>query len=299
MQQLTGQATGVLAGALQPPTESVAVQRPRGMRRWLRRLIEAHARPMTVEELQQSAIVFAPHPDDETLGCGAAILHKRAAGADVRLVYLLDGRQSHGDRMPAESLVQQRRQEGIAAAAALGIPVNNVTFLGIPDGSLARHLTEASARVAEMLREFAPRQIYVPTARDITPDHKATSEIVSAAARQVRPECQFLEYFVWFWAHWPWARRRDLDDRRITSCMATTARSLVALARARLVRAPLEGLVSAKWDALNCHVTQMRPGGDDQDWPTLGAIWGGRFLECHFCDHELFIERKLTADSGA
>jgi len=299
MQELTGQVTGMLAGALPPPTEAVAVQRQRGMRRWLRRLLEAHARPMTVEELHRSAIVFAPHPDDETLGCGGAILRKRAAGADLRLVFLSDGRQSHGDRMPAESLVQQRRQEGVSAAAALGIPINNVTFLGIPDGTLARHLTDASALVAEMLREFAPQQIYVPTARDLTPDHKATNDIVSAAARQVCPEAQFLEYFVWFWSHWPWARRRDLDDRRISSCMTATARSLATLARARLVRVSLEGLMKAKWDALNCHATQMQPNSNDQGWPTLGAIWGGRFLECHFCDHELFIERKLTADSGA
>ena len=52
-------------------------------RRWIRR----GARPWSAEELRRSAVVFSPHFDDETLGCGGTILQKRRAGAAVSLVF--------------------------------------------------------------------------------------------------------------------------------------------------------------------------------------------------------------------
>jgi hypothetical protein len=51
--------------------------------------------------LRRSAVVFAPHPDDETLGCGGTIVRKIRAGARVRLVVMTDGGSSHRELLPA------------------------------------------------------------------------------------------------------------------------------------------------------------------------------------------------------
>src|SRR4051812_37624433 len=40
-------------------------------------------------------IVFAPHQDDEALGCGAVIARKRNDGGAVHVVFLTDGSASH------------------------------------------------------------------------------------------------------------------------------------------------------------------------------------------------------------
>ena len=41
------------------------------------------------------AVIVAPHPDDESLGCGALILEAVAARRPVRIVFLSDGAKSH------------------------------------------------------------------------------------------------------------------------------------------------------------------------------------------------------------
>jgi len=49
------------------------------------------ARDDTATSAARSALVLAPHPDDETLGCGATILRKRAAGTPVHVLIVTDG----------------------------------------------------------------------------------------------------------------------------------------------------------------------------------------------------------------
>jgi N-acetylglucosamine malate deacetylase 1 len=40
-------------------------------------------------------VVLAPHMDDEVLGCGGTMARQVAAGSDVTVIFLTDGR--HGD----------------------------------------------------------------------------------------------------------------------------------------------------------------------------------------------------------
>ena len=44
------------------------------------------------------ALVLAPHPDDEVIGCGGAILAHNDAGAEVVVALITDGRFSGGTR---------------------------------------------------------------------------------------------------------------------------------------------------------------------------------------------------------
>src|SRR5207248_577693 len=60
-------------------------------RRILRAIQARRLREWRADELGRSAIVFAPHQDDEVLGCGGTIVRKLRAGADVTVVFLTDG----------------------------------------------------------------------------------------------------------------------------------------------------------------------------------------------------------------
>ena len=44
--------------------------------------------------LEHNVIIFSPHPDDETLGCGGTIAKKVKEGYQVKIVFMTDGRNA-------------------------------------------------------------------------------------------------------------------------------------------------------------------------------------------------------------
>ncbi len=89
-------------------------------------------------------LVLAPHPDDESLGCGGVIQQALAAGAAVRVVFLTFGDNNelsftiyrrHPVIWPSavERMGLVRGREAQAAASELGLNPTNLIFLGYPD----------------------------------------------------------------------------------------------------------------------------------------------------------------------
>lgn len=92
-------------------------------------------------------VVFAPHPDDEVLGCAGVIQQAVQAGAQVWVVYMTNG---DGFRLAVERQYRQssptpdqyvrfgelRQQEARRAMRLLGLTDWRVIFLGYPDRAL-------------------------------------------------------------------------------------------------------------------------------------------------------------------
>src|SRR5947209_4351316 len=74
-------------------------------------LLRRRLREWSADELRQPALVFAPHPDDETLGCGGAIVRKKRAGAVVKIVVMTDGSASHPGQIDPDELKKLRAEE--------------------------------------------------------------------------------------------------------------------------------------------------------------------------------------------
>ena len=72
-------------------------------------------------------IFFAPHPDDESLGCGGTIIRRLREGYSVKLVVMTDGSHSHStvlnihDEPTPTELARIRKQELLNAVNILGI----------------------------------------------------------------------------------------------------------------------------------------------------------------------------------
>lgn len=122
-------------------------------------------------------LVFAPHPDDETLGCGGSIAHHTAMGRNVHIVFLTSGEQGVPGTAPEHAgLVREREAE--AAAGKLGVTADSVHFLRLPDGGLDPGDRYQFQSVLGIMRQTCPEVVYVPHAADASHDHQQAHLLV-------------------------------------------------------------------------------------------------------------------------
>jgi LmbE family N-acetylglucosaminyl deacetylase len=154
---------------------------------------------------RQRVVVVAPHPDDETLGCGGAIALLCRKGYDVQILVISDGAQSHPNsvKYPAPALRSLREQETKTALAILGVQPAAITFLQLPDGSLptltSPHFVKAKALCHDYLKTAAPDTIFIPWRADPHADHRATWQLVQSAILSIGITPQRIEYPIWDW----------------------------------------------------------------------------------------------------
>lgn len=151
---------------------------------------------------ERPVLVLAPHPDDESLGCGGLIAECRARGQDVRVLVLTDGSASHphSREYPPARLVGLRMDEARAAVAELGLPADGIDFLGLPDGRAPVHATRlhtVAARIAAYARAHAIGTICTSWPHDPHHDHLAAYRLGRLAAREIG--AKLLCYPVWGW----------------------------------------------------------------------------------------------------
>lgn len=134
-------------------------------------------------------IVFAAHPDDETLGCGGTILKRGSEGYEIVIVVMTDGRHSLSENFgivsqpSPDDLVQIRKREFFEVAKVLNVPKKNLRFFDFEDGTLAEHEVEASEKAIGILDEVKPVEVYFPYEKDINKDHQAASRIITESIR--------------------------------------------------------------------------------------------------------------------
>ncbi len=148
-------------------------------------------------------VVVAPHPDDESLGCGGLIAAARARGADVRLLVVSDGVGSHRNSAshPPERLRTLREAETIEAAAALGLEAAAIRFLRLPDAAVPTVGREADAAldaIVEAAVACAAGAVCVTWRHDPHCDHGAAATLVERARPRLRG-ARVHEYPIWGW----------------------------------------------------------------------------------------------------
>ena len=154
-------------------------------------------------------LVIAPHPDDETLGCGLAIRAALAAGRDVGVLLLTGGGGSHpaSRSHPPAAMVALRRREFAAALDALasGLPADAGTLcartLDEPDGAVP-HSPPGSDGAFQAARAFArdlrAATLWVTWGGDPHIDHAAAAALADRlVARWGGPPPTRRDYAVW------------------------------------------------------------------------------------------------------
>jgi LmbE family N-acetylglucosaminyl deacetylase len=167
---------------------------------------------LDLQRLLGKIVIVAPHMDDEALACGGLIA-KLPHKDGVHIIYATDGMKSPAPIFPGRdkispNLGESRMQESIEAMKSLGVPEQNLHFLGLPEAQLRKHLSSLRHLLSDKIRAIAPRQIFVPFRYDRHPDHLAVNHAIVSDFQQGNTQPQLIEYFVYY--RWRLMSKRDI-----------------------------------------------------------------------------------------
>jgi LmbE family N-acetylglucosaminyl deacetylase len=187
-------------------------------------------------------IVLAPHPDDETLGCGGLLATCAEAGIPAYVFTLTDGAFSHPQSAWSPSkLAGRRSEEMIRALRKLGVRAGALRQFALPDGKLLLNRSgreKAGERIGKFAQSVNAKAIFVTWGHDPHPDHIAAALI----AARIKARAPRVEVF-----HYPVRGRFLAKDIAITS------------GPRRPVRVNVGKHLAAKRAAMACYKTQTAP----------------------------------------
>lgn len=146
--------------------------------------------PLPLEQATR-VLVFAPHPDDESIGCGGLLALLAERGVPVRVVLVTDGAGAGGLPPGADRL---RQAEFRAALGQLG--VSDSALLGFPDGALQADEALAQAVLAQ-LQSFQPDWVVMPALVDLHRDHRVLARVVRDQAAALPSVRALWQYETW------------------------------------------------------------------------------------------------------
>jgi LmbE family N-acetylglucosaminyl deacetylase len=145
----------------------------------------------------RTALVLAPHPDDEVIGAGGTLHALARAGARVVCVQATDG--SDGAAL-ARSPEAERREVRLREARAVGDAIGFAALhLWRADNRRFRATPELEARLAELIAAERPALVFVPFVTENHADHLTLCRLLAGAlGRAGAPaDARVLGYEVW------------------------------------------------------------------------------------------------------
>lgn len=247
---------------LSAPRVAARASKPVIRRLW-RQAVLRRAVDETTSSAFRTAVVVAPHPDDETLGCGATIARKRALGTDVVVVVVTDGRHSHrSEIISPDELARIRADEVRAASSTLGVDPAHLHLLGFEEASLGGRLDAVAERLVRIIEEVQPDDVLATCGADWHMDHQAVSSATRKAVAAARHRARLLEYPIWWWVDGPWPAGERLPAWRL-------AADPLRASRARAVTVRTEGFTATKLAALRQYRSQTTNLTGEPTWAVM------------------------------
>lgn len=126
-------------------------------------------------------LVIAPHPDDETLGCGGTILKHRAAGDSISWMIVT---RAHEPRWPRD-VIERREKEIEQVSEAYGFDQRfRLTFPAAMMDTIP--IDDVLKQIGEVVSEAKPDWVYTVHAGDVHSDHRVVFDASMSALKSFR-----------------------------------------------------------------------------------------------------------------
>ncbi len=136
---------------------------------------------------KESFLFISPHDDDIVVGAGLFIQQAVSENVPVHILIVTDGSMGYCSAEEQKNIADIRRNETYRCYQSLGVPKENIYWLGFPDCRLnlyrGRKTAEPDDPVIKgftglqnaftyYLRKVKPKQCFLPTSSDLHPDHR-------------------------------------------------------------------------------------------------------------------------------
>jgi LmbE family N-acetylglucosaminyl deacetylase len=137
----------------------------------------------------KTVVMFAPHEDDDLASSGTMAKLSKNGNTIYLVMYTSGNKGSRDPDMTSERLAQIRKQEDLAANKIIGIPPENIFFLGYDDGMLEYvPQKEIVEKVCWYIRKLRPDALFSMDPGDkvvkwYKTDHRASALLTCDGAR--------------------------------------------------------------------------------------------------------------------
>jgi LmbE family N-acetylglucosaminyl deacetylase len=130
----------------------------------------------------KNVVVVAPHPDDETLGCGGTLLRHKEQGDAVHWIIVTEMLEEHGFS-PERIAARDREIQEVAERYAF----QSVVRLGFPTTKLDEiPMSELVGKMSEAFQNIRPNILYVPYRGDVHTDHQYVFDAAVSCSKWFR-----------------------------------------------------------------------------------------------------------------
>ena len=214
-----------------------------------------------IEQMKgETVLLFAPHPDDDAFCCAGTVAQLTANGNRVFVViYTNDDKGSYDLDMTGERLARIRKAEEEAGNAVIGVPKENLLWMGHHDGMLEyvdslRLVEEAT----EVIRRYRPDLVLMPDpGSDYVRWHKTDHRM---AAMNTLDAVRAAEWHLYF----PNQRlQKGLEPWRVPAYLF-----YYVTPRDANYWVNIDSVLDKKLNASLCHVSQFEPAVHKyrEDW---------------------------------
>lgn len=132
--------------------------------------------------MMERVLVVAPHPDDETLGCGGTLLRMAENGAQIAWLIVSSMSEDNGF---TPLRVRTRDAEIDKVSSLFGF--SDVFRLSLPTRQLDMiPMADLIEQFSSAFKAFSPDQVFLPNRSDVHSDHRAVSDAGAACVKWFR-----------------------------------------------------------------------------------------------------------------
>lgn len=132
--------------------------------------------------MKEKILVVAPHPDDETLGCGGTLLKHKKNGDRIFWLIITNIHIKNGW---SNEIVQESQKEVEQVSKMYGFEkALQLDFAATMLDTISYN--ELIVAISDVIKEIEPSVVYLPNRSDIHTDHKVTFNAIMSCCKDFR-----------------------------------------------------------------------------------------------------------------